>query len=61
MADDDNRVRSDEARRRFRELLNEVEHGGAHITILRYDTPSAVLVPVGWYERARQLLGEPAG
>ncbi len=51
-------VRSDDARRRLRELLNEVEHGGAHITILRYNTPSAVLVPVEWYEQAREVLGD---
>jgi prevent-host-death family protein len=44
-------VHSDELRRKSRELLNEVEHGGAHVTILRYDTPAAVMVPVSWYRR----------
>jgi prevent-host-death family protein len=52
----DREVLSDEARRSFRDLLNEVEHQGAHITIVRYKTPSAVLVPVGWYEGAREAL-----
>lgn len=47
------RVRSEEIRRRLRELLNSVEHDGEHITILRYDTPAAVIVPVEWYEQAR--------
>ena len=45
------RVRSDEARRNLRDLLDEVALG-AHVTILRYDKPAAVLVPVGWYEEA---------
>jgi len=44
-------VRSDEARRDFRVLLNSVEHDGAHVTIARYNTPAAVMVPVEWYER----------
>jgi prevent-host-death family protein len=51
-------VGSDEARRGFRELLNAVEHDGEHITVLRYGTPAAVVVPAGWYERARQSLGK---
>lgn len=51
-------VRSDEARREFRHLLNSVEHDGEHITILRYNTPAAVIVPVGWYEQAKATLGE---
>jgi PHD/YefM family antitoxin component YafN of YafNO toxin-antitoxin module len=54
------RVRSDEARRTFRALLNDVEHQGAHVTILRYDTPTAVLVPAGWYESAQAALSAPA-
>jgi antitoxin (DNA-binding transcriptional repressor) of toxin-antitoxin stability system len=52
------RVRSDEARRTFRALLNEVEHAGAHVQILRYETPTAVLVPVQWYEAAQAALGK---
>ncbi len=51
-------VRSDDARRRLRDLLNAVERDGAHITILRYNTPSAVLVPVEWYEQAREAIGD---
>jgi len=49
---DDKQVRSDEARRNFRDLLNSVEHRGEHITILRYDLPAAVVVPVDWYRNA---------
>ena len=44
-------VKSDEARTRFRQLLNEVEGGGV-VEVRRYDTPTAVMVPVDWYERA---------
>jgi prevent-host-death family protein len=54
------RVRSEEIRRRLRPLLNSVEHDGEHVTILRYDTPAAVIVPREWYDRAREALGEPA-
>jgi len=52
----DRLVLSDKARRSFRDLLNEVEHQGAHITVVRYKTPAAVVVPIGWYERAREAL-----
>lgn len=45
-------VWADEARRNLRNLLDEVARG-YHITILRYDKPAAVLVPVEWYEQAR--------
>lgn len=55
MQDTERSVRSDEARRHLRNLLNEVERDGARIVILRYDTPSAVLVPVEWYQRMRLL------
>lgn len=51
-------VRSDEARRSLRDLLNDVEHQGEHVTILRYQTPAAVIVPVEWYEQARSAIGE---
>jgi prevent-host-death family protein len=49
-------VRSEEIRRRLRPLLNSVEHDGEHVTILRYDTPAAVIVPMAWYERAQAAL-----
>lgn len=51
-------MRSDEARSRFRDLLNDVEHDGAHVTVLRYNTPAAVIVPLDWYEQAQARLGE---
>ena len=44
---------SGEARRDFRGLLNEVEHNGVHVTILRWHTPAVVMVPAGWYEQAK--------
>jgi HEAT repeat protein len=48
-------VRADEARRRLRELLNEVGAGGV-VEIRRYDTPEAVMVSPDWYERAAAAL-----
>lgn len=54
----DKQVRSDEARRNLRRLLDEVEARGARIMILRYDKPAAVLVPVDWYEDAAALMAE---
>ena len=54
-------VKSDEARRTFRELLSEVEYHGEHVEILRYKTPSAVLVPVEWHTTASAALGEEHG
>ena len=53
---EDRQVRSDELRTGLRAILNEVEHQGEHITILRYDTPAAVMVPVDWYEKAKTAL-----
>jgi prevent-host-death family protein len=52
-------VLSDDARKRFREILNDVEHNGAHYEIRRYQTPAAMLVPVDWFERAQSALTEP--
>lgn len=46
-------LKSDEARRNFRGLLNEVEHNGVHVTILRWNVPAAVVVPADWYEEAK--------
>jgi prevent-host-death family protein len=54
-------VRSDEARKRFRDLLNDVEHQGEHVEILRYKTPAAVVVPVEWYRHAKAALEVPDG
>lgn len=48
-------VRSDEARRRLRELLNEI--GAGHVVeIRRYDTPEAVMVSPQWFARAAALM-----
>ena len=52
----DIQVRSDEARRTLRTLLDQAERG-YHVTILRYDKPVAVLVPVDWYEDAEAAWG----
>ena len=58
----DKQVQSGEARRDFSSLLDEVEHHGVHVTVLRYTTPAAIIVPPDWYARAVQALaasGEP--
>ena len=47
---------SNDAQRSFRSVLDRVEHHGEHVTILRYKTPAAVLVPVTWYESAQAVL-----
>ena len=52
----DREVQAAEARRDFSALLDEVEHHDVHVTVLRYITPAAVIVPPAWYERARQAL-----
>ena len=49
-------VRSDEARRNLKALLNEVEYGGEHIVITRYNTPAVVMVPIDWYEQAKRRM-----
>jgi prevent-host-death family protein len=54
----DRTVTPDGIRRGFRELLNLVEHDGAHLTVVRYGEPAAVIVPVEWYEKAKRKLGE---
>ena len=51
------KVQSDEARRRLRWLLSDVEHGGV-VEISRYQEPVAVMVPPDWYRRAAEALGE---
>jgi prevent-host-death family protein len=55
--DTDRWVRSDEARSKFRDLLDEVAHDDAHIFVLRYDKPAAVIVPVEWYEQVLAAIG----
>lgn len=53
-------VRSDEARAKLRDLLDEIAASGAHIYVLRYDKPAAVLVPVDWYEDAEAASPTPS-
>jgi antitoxin (DNA-binding transcriptional repressor) of toxin-antitoxin stability system len=51
-------VRSDEIRRALPALLGEVEHEGEHVTIRRYHTPVAVIVPIGWHRQAQAILAD---
>ena len=52
----DKQVLSEEVRRNFGAFLAEVQYQGAHVEIMRYKTPAAVIVPRDWYERARRAL-----
>ena len=55
----DNRLmetyRANEARLKMRDILTAVERG-EHVQIQRYDTPTAIVVPVEWYEHQRAAL-----
>jgi hypothetical protein len=52
-------VKSDEARRHWRGILNEVERGGV-VGVGRWqDEPTVWIVPDEWFQRAREALGEP--
>ena len=51
-------VRSQEVRDHLRDLLDEVDRGGAHVYVLRYDKPAAVIVPVEWYEQVKEVISE---
>ena len=56
--EEDETVPSDEVRRRFRELLDSVQHHGDHVTVLRYRKPAAELVPIGWYREVCSLVAD---
>ena len=51
-------VRSAEARKRIRELLDDAERG-VHTEVRRYDRPVAVIVPADWYEKVTEGLKNP--
>ena len=34
------------------------DRDGAHVYVLRYDKPAAVIVPVEWYEQVKQAISE---
>ena len=57
MEDEGRQILSDEAKRTWSSLLDGVEHHGEHVTVLRYSTPAAVIVPVDWYEQAIAEIG----
>ena len=53
---ENNQIGSNQARDNFAEVLTDVEHNGAHVTVMRYKKPAAVIVPIDWYEQAKGLL-----
>jgi len=50
-------IGSEEARRTFRDLLDEAQRGEV-IEILRYDKSVAVLVPAWWYYQVAKRIKE---
>ncbi|HXJ27000.1 MAG TPA: type II toxin-antitoxin system prevent-host-death family antitoxin, partial [Streptosporangiaceae bacterium] len=46
----------DDVRRRWSDLLDSVEHHDAHVTVMRYRKPAAVIVPIAWYEKAQRTI-----
>lgn len=50
-------VSSDQARTRFRDLLDDVTQEDAHVYVLRHGKPAAVIVPVDWYEEVKAKTG----
>jgi prevent-host-death family protein len=56
VTDANRRVGTEEARQNFRAILDDVEHHGEHICVLRHRRPGAVIVPVAWYEHAKEAL-----
>jgi PHD/YefM family antitoxin component YafN of YafNO toxin-antitoxin module len=59
--ENDRWVRSDEARTKFRDLVDEVVQDDTHVYLLRYDKPVAVMVPVDWYEAVKAKIAEGSG
>ena len=47
--------RANEARLKMRDILTAVERG-EHVQIQRYDTPTAIVVPVEWHDEAAAAL-----
>lgn len=52
-------VQIEEARKQLGELVDRARLAGEPTMIVRYRTPAAVLVPVGWYEEALEALHGP--
>jgi prevent-host-death family protein len=53
------RATAAETRKQLAHLLDDAVFNGEHIEITRHGTPVAVLVPVDWYERAKEIAWEP--
>lgn len=58
--DTDRWARIGDARANFRDLVDEVTQGDAHVYLLRYDKPVAVMVPVDWYDTVKAKIAEGA-
>jgi prevent-host-death family protein len=55
-----NTVQIEEARKQLGELVDRARLAGEPTMIVRYRKPAAVLVPVGWYQEAAELLSSQA-
>jgi prevent-host-death family protein len=51
-------VSTGDARAKFRDLVDAVTQDDAHVYLLRYDKPVAVVVPVDWYETVKAKIAE---
>lgn len=56
--DSDKWVSVGEARAKFRDLVDDVTQDDAHVYVLRYTKPVAVIVPVEWYEAVKAKISE---
>ena len=55
-------VRIGDARAKFRDLVDVVTQDDAHVYLLRYEKPVAVVVPVDWYEAVKaKIAGSTEG
>lgn len=48
----------EEARNKLGPLVERIRNSGEHIALTWYGKPTAILVPVGWHEKCRELREE---
>ena len=52
-------IQSNEARLKFRDLLDDIM-SGSHVAVTRYHRIEAVVVPGDWYDQAATLMAQEA-
>lgn len=53
------RMSVENARAKLGRLLDAAGNEGVHTIVSKHGEPAAVLVPIGWYRNARNILGDP--